>query len=154
MVAKIFFATNRDIKSITSKAGKNFGDRFNAMGPQIFRVGEVEVTLDGDPLDTDDDVWKVGRCDVYDEQLNSNKGKGTKLGSADMFDLLRKRLKGSLSDVIVYVHGFASDFPNAARRAAEELGYRDVAWFRLGTDGWLDMGWPLAPVAPTPVDMD
>lgn len=117
-MAKIFFATNRDIKSITSKTGKNFGDRFNVMGPQIFRVGEVEVTLDGSPFDTDDDVWKVGRCDVYDEQLNSEKNKSAKLGSADMFDLLRKRLKGSLCDVIVYVHGFASDFPNAARRAA------------------------------------
>lgn len=43
---------------------------------------------------------------------------------------------------------------NAARRAAEDLGYRDVAWFRLGTDGWLDRGWPLAPAAPRPVDVD
>lgn len=43
---------------------------------------------------------------------------------------------------------------NAARRAAEDLGYGDVAWFRLGTDGWLDRGWALAPVAPTPVEVD
>ncbi|MGG7564952.1 PQQ-dependent catabolism-associated CXXCW motif protein [Rhodovulum sp. DZ06] len=43
---------------------------------------------------------------------------------------------------------------NAARRAAESFGYTDVAWFRLGTDGWLDAGWALAPVPPTPVDLD
>ena len=43
---------------------------------------------------------------------------------------------------------------NAARRAAEELGYRDVRWFRLGTDGWRDAGRALAPVSPTPVDVD
>jgi PQQ-dependent catabolism-associated CXXCW motif protein len=43
---------------------------------------------------------------------------------------------------------------NAARRAAEDLGYSAVAWFRLGTDGWLDQGWPLAPASPRPVDVD
>jgi PQQ-dependent catabolism-associated CXXCW motif protein len=43
---------------------------------------------------------------------------------------------------------------NAARRAAEDLGYGDVAWYRLGTDGWLDRGWPLALAAPAPVDVD
>ena len=42
---------------------------------------------------------------------------------------------------------------NAAQRAAS-LGYRDVAWFRLGVDGWLDEGRALAPVAPTPVDVE
>jgi PQQ-dependent catabolism-associated CXXCW motif protein len=43
---------------------------------------------------------------------------------------------------------------NAARRAAEGLGYRAVAWFRLGADGWLDEGWTLAPAAPVAVRVD
>ena len=42
---------------------------------------------------------------------------------------------------------------NAARRIAA-LGYERVLWFRLGTDGWLDAGWPLAPVEPVPVAVD
>lgn len=42
---------------------------------------------------------------------------------------------------------------NAAQRVAD-LGYENVLWFRLGTDGWLDEGWELAPVTPVPVDTD
>ncbi len=42
---------------------------------------------------------------------------------------------------------------NAAQRIAD-MGYLNVNWFRLGTDGWLDEGWSLEPVDPTPVDVD
>lgn len=42
---------------------------------------------------------------------------------------------------------------NAAQRIAA-LGYENVAWFRLGTDGWQDEGWPLAPVEPVPLALD
>ena len=42
---------------------------------------------------------------------------------------------------------------NAAQRATT-LGYKDVNWFRLGTDGWLDEGFELAPVNPVPVNVD
>lgn len=39
---------------------------------------------------------------------------------------------------------------NAARRAVL-AGYTDVAWYPHGTDGWLEMGLPLAPAAPDPM---
>jgi len=42
---------------------------------------------------------------------------------------------------------------NAAQRIAA-LGYTEVYWFRLGTDGWLDIGAPLEVVHPVPVDTD
>ena len=42
---------------------------------------------------------------------------------------------------------------NAAQRIAQ-LGYENVNWFRLGTDGWLDEGWALEPVTPVPVNVD
>ncbi|MGP6089445.1 PQQ-dependent catabolism-associated CXXCW motif protein [Antarctobacter jejuensis] len=42
---------------------------------------------------------------------------------------------------------------NAAQRIAS-LGYARVYWYRLGTDGWLDMGWALTPVEPVPVRVD
>lgn len=42
---------------------------------------------------------------------------------------------------------------NAAQRIAA-LGYSRVYWFRLGTDGWLDIGEDLVPVEPVPVNVD
>ena len=42
---------------------------------------------------------------------------------------------------------------NAAQRIAA-LGYGQVYWFRLGTDGWLDIGADLTPVDPVPVTVD
>lgn len=42
---------------------------------------------------------------------------------------------------------------NAAQRISA-LGYTRVYWFRLGTDGWLDIGGVLAPVDPVPVNVD
>lgn len=42
---------------------------------------------------------------------------------------------------------------NAAQRIAG-LGYSRVYWFRLGTDGWLDINDTLAPVDPVPVTVD
>ncbi|MGF1474086.1 MAG: PQQ-dependent catabolism-associated CXXCW motif protein [Geminicoccaceae bacterium] len=42
---------------------------------------------------------------------------------------------------------------NAAQRA-QSYGYRNVLWFREGTDGWLDAGFELEPVQPVPVAVD
>lgn len=42
---------------------------------------------------------------------------------------------------------------NAAQRISA-LGYTRVYWFRLGTDGWLDIGGALVPVDPVPVNVD
>ncbi|MDJ0992350.1 MAG: PQQ-dependent catabolism-associated CXXCW motif protein [Dinoroseobacter sp.] len=42
---------------------------------------------------------------------------------------------------------------NAAQRITD-LGYSQVFWFQLGTDGWREHGWPLAPVEPVPVNVD
>ncbi len=112
----IHFATNRNMRHETSKNGKNFGDRFNAQGPQCFRVGWVEVTNGGDAKD--DDAWEVGRCELYPEKLDSSAGAEAKLGSAALFEGMRAHLKQTDCDLIVYLHGFANDFPNSAKRAA------------------------------------
>ncbi|WP_323768418.1 rhodanese-like domain-containing protein [Antarctobacter sp.] len=42
---------------------------------------------------------------------------------------------------------------NAAQRIGA-MGYTRVYWFRLGTDGWLDIGGVLEPVDPVPVNVD
>ena len=42
---------------------------------------------------------------------------------------------------------------NASQRISR-LGYENVYWFRLGTDGWREQGLPLEPATPVPVDVD
>lgn len=133
-MATIFFATNRAVQYETSKSGRNFGDeisdskerdvdehRYQAGGPQCFRVGKVEVTLNGDPYEEkkDEKVWEVGECTLYPEKLDVDDAADVKLGSASMFEDLRARLKNDACDVIIFLHGFASSFQSAARRAAQ-----------------------------------
>lgn len=121
-MTRIFFASNRDVRHETSASGKVFGDRFNADGPQCFRVGEAEVDLKGsDPKDDGD--WTVGRTKLYSETLDDDQDEGAKLGSARLFDEMRKVLKEQDKDVIIFLHGFANSFQNSVQRAAalEEL---------------------------------
>lgn len=116
-MSKIFFASNRDVKHETSASGNVFGDRFNADGPQCFRVGEAEVELaSSDPKD--DDNWSVGQTKLYPEELDSQRKEGAKLGSERFFEEIRKILKDDNMDVIVYIHGFANSFENSVKRAA------------------------------------
>ncbi|WP_126976902.1 alpha/beta hydrolase [Frigidibacter oleivorans] len=113
----IFFASNRNIRHRSSSKGDLFGDRFNADGPQIFRVGEAEVTLTG-PDPKEDDSWQVGASTLYDEQLRETAKTPAKLGSAALFEKLRRILKEEERDVLIYIHGFANSFENSLRRAA------------------------------------
>lgn len=118
-MVRIFFASNRDVKHESSKSGNLFGDRFNSDGPQIFRVGHADVDLKGrDPKK--DDAWSVSASQLYPETLDNKAAGGTnfKLGSAAMFEDLRKELKRDDKDVIVFLHGFANSFQNSLHRAA------------------------------------
>ncbi len=115
-MTQIFFASNRNVVAETSATGAVFGDRFNADGPQCFRVGMTEVALKGDPLD--DNAWSVGATRLYKEKLDDTMPKGARLGSSKLFDDLRALLRKEVVDVVIYLHGFANDFQNSAIRAA------------------------------------
>ncbi len=120
MKTRVYFASNRDVIHESSKSGDVFGDRFNANGPQCFRVGQADLRLKGrDPKD--DDAWSVGQTRLYPETLEDGKPRDPKLklGSASLFEDLRVTLKAEPLDVIVYLHGFANDFQNAAIRAGQ-----------------------------------
>ncbi|MGP3698163.1 alpha/beta hydrolase [Rhodobacter sp. NSM] len=113
----IHFASNRNVLHETSSSGHVLGERFNAGGPQIFRVGAAEVSFaGGDPKD--DDNWTVGATKLYAENLDSRRTDGLKLGSARLFEELRAALKDEDRDVIIYLHGFANTFEESVRRAA------------------------------------
>lgn len=116
-MTKIFFASNRNVKHETSATGNIFGDRFNADGPQCFRVGTADVSRSGgDPKD--DDSWSVGETRLFPEKLDSRRQGGARLGSQRLFDDMRQLLKQEDTDVIAYIHGFANSFENSVRRAA------------------------------------
>lgn len=117
---RIYFASNRDVKHETSSKGNVFGDGINQTRPQCFRVGWSDVEFSGGPNGDarDDDKWSVGQTELYPEDLDSRRTDGPKLGSAAMFDDLRKLLKEDASDVLIYIHGFANSFQNTMVRAA------------------------------------
>ena len=132
-MAKLYFATNRNPSFDRRRRLKDLGNRFNDQGPQIFRVGwaEVEGT---DPLD--DDGWRVVEKDLYKESAAENR---EVVGSAMMFEGLRKYLKKQPKDVIIYLHGFANDFDNSAVRAAQ----LEHLYGRQGEDAVVVFfGWP------------
>ncbi len=116
-MATIYFLSNRNVLHETSKSGHIFGERFNKDGPQCFRVGEAEVVLNGSDPKQDED-WSVGRTKLYPEDLDSKRPGGEKLGSAHLFESLRKLLKAAEHDVVLYIPGFANTFENSAQRAA------------------------------------
>jgi esterase/lipase superfamily enzyme len=122
-MTEIFFASNRDVLRESSARGNVFGSRFNADGPQCFRVGSAEVSLKARAKPEVDEAWKVGATKLYSETLDSSQPAGAKLGSARLFEELRQHLRQEDRDVIVYLHGFANSFENSLQRAAslEEL---------------------------------
>jgi esterase/lipase superfamily enzyme len=113
----IYFASNRDVKFETSKNAGNFGIRFNADGPQFFRVGVCDVDDKGGNPKADAN-WIAGNTALYPENLAPGNTASVKVGSPKFFDDLRKILVANVQDIIIYIHGFANDFPNTARRAA------------------------------------
>lgn len=100
-------------------------------------VSETRMSLPGA-------VWlpEVGRG-VLDDQMR-----------AYLATNLAQLTEGDLSrPIVVFCVADCWMSWNAAQRIAD-LGYSQVRWFRLGTDGWLDEGWPLEAVVPVPVDVD
>ncbi|TFF21943.1 alpha/beta hydrolase [Jiella endophytica] len=113
----IYFASNRDVLHETSTTSHLFGERFNQLGPQCFRVGEANVDYAGDDPKIDGN-WTVGAGKLYPENLQDRNNKPATYGSARLFEGLRKLLKGGDCDVIAYIPGFANTFENSLQRAA------------------------------------
>src|SRR5678816_2778073 len=101
----IYFATNRNILSEDNDGIATFGNRFNAEGPQVFRVGAVDFSprLDhaGNPVPpTDDEPFLIGPARLYPDTQTVAPGVVMR-GSQVMFDELRERLRNEEQDVLV-----------------------------------------------------
>jgi esterase/lipase superfamily enzyme len=100
----VFFVTNRNLKGDTERA--DFGRDFHRDGPAALRFGWAEVT--GPKLDRHD-------IHIASERL---RGRGQKLGSTEVFSLLRHKMEKHSRDTAVFVHGYANTFKNALSHAA------------------------------------
>lgn len=112
-MARIFFATNRN--PIGGEPPKNFGKRFSPDGLVNLRFGHAEVeggrivkiVVAREKLDVPPDA--LARGDLSAQQL----------GSTAVFELCRKEMMETGSDLLVYIHGFDFTFREAILRAAE-----------------------------------
>lgn len=101
---QVYFATNRDFNDDVENPV--FGNRFNAQGPQIFRVGRGTVERRGD----DDYHFASAMVEKEDD---------VQVGSARLFEEMRSKLKDEQTDILIYIHGFASTFQVCLERAAQ-----------------------------------
>lgn len=111
---EVFFATNRNIEG--TDRNPTFGTRFHPEGPFYVRYGKAEVTP---PSDWGSDDFEVASVRLSPERISKSGRAEKKLGSSAVFDSLRERMRKDESDTLVLIHGYASEFENAMKRAAE-----------------------------------
>lgn len=104
---RIYFATNRRHIEDSSPP---FGDRYNAEGPAMYRVGFAEVTKVADEIHAPDDGFVINSVHVAPEAPAATRGGEEMLGSHAIFDELTRKSRAQKRNVIVYIHGFNSSF--------------------------------------------
>jgi esterase/lipase superfamily enzyme len=111
----VYFATNREE---TGDPDAPFGPGLNRKSPMYLRYGAADVTLPGKPKDD----FKLARVRVAPEQIpgvTAGLRAKPKFGSQAVFDGLREKLIANKADLLLFLHGYACDFPMAMARAAE-----------------------------------
>ncbi len=116
MTITVYYATNRN--EAGSAENPDFGPAFHVRGPSYLRFGMAEVTPPAAPGSD----YKVDRVQVEPERIPGvNVSLRTKqvLGSRKIFEELRQKMKADKSDLILLIHGYASDFNSTLERAAQ-----------------------------------
>lgn len=111
----VHFATNRNL---LDEAAGDFGDQYNPEGPYCVRYGSAEVAVAADPMA---DEYEVRSVHVAPERLpgrDAPAGAEVVLGSTEVFNGLRVRMRERKADLLVLIHGFDCTFELALRRAA------------------------------------
>ncbi len=111
ILATVYFATNRNQ---TRDPAAPFGDRFHLDGPQFYRAGWAEVRRD----DADGEGYVIDRIDLAPEADRTQKPEEVP-GSTAVFSDLQNDMAAEQADAIILIHGYASSFETALKRAAQ-----------------------------------
>ena len=106
-----YFATNRNQ---TGKGAPWYGENFHKNGSECYRVGraQVEAKKGGD--------YKLVKVETFSEKaVSGGHDQDATLGSATLFTEIKRRMRDEGRDLIVLIHGYASEFASANERAAE-----------------------------------
>ena len=106
-----YFATNRNH---LGKEAPWYGRNFHESGSECYRVGraQVEAKKDGE--------YKLIKIETFPEKPGpGGQDQGAKLGSARLFTEIKKRMRDQGRDLLILIHGYASEFSTANERAAE-----------------------------------
>lgn len=134
------------------------------------RIDAAQVAALENPVLIDVFATKMGRYDEFDGTWLGEDARGTIPGAVWLPEVGRGSLSPALAaylgdnlhrltdgdrdrPVVIFCVADCWMSWNAAQRVAA-LGYRNVHWFREGTDGWLDIGKTLCPVEPVPVAVE
>ena len=112
-MVKIYFGTNR--KPNRQKAPDDFGRGFSADGLANLRFGMAEVT--GENLDNYELYIAPERL-RKDVGLKIKGGKGSVLGSLNIFKRVHDKMVGHARDTVVFIHGYNVSFKEALTSAA------------------------------------
>ncbi len=117
---EVYFATNRNK---LGEAAPWYGEVFHKQGSELYRVGKAVVER------PKKDDYRLAEVETFDESAGgADTASRTLLGSSRLFDELKARMRAESRDLIVLIHGYASDFATATERAAElteKYAYRD-----------------------------
>lgn len=111
----VHFATNRNL---VDEAKGEFGDQYNPEGPYCVRYGSAEIAVAADPMA---DKYEVRSVHVAPERIpprGASPDEQLVLGSTEVFNGLRERMKERKADLLILIHGFDCTFQLALRRAA------------------------------------
>ncbi len=113
---EVYFATNRN-KSESDDKAPWYGERFHADGSESYRVGRAFVTAKGAGEKT---TYVAETVETFQETVADDRDDSSAtLGSAKLFKDLKARMHAEGRDLIVLIHGYASEFSAALERAAE-----------------------------------
>ncbi len=136
-MSEIYFATNRSYNRRGPRPPEWFGEDFHPDGPYYYRVGRAQVRREGDDyrllaIDVEPErKERKPRRDVDPTDVTAEAGiaasmtvstvdrSGAIVGSAKLFETLRRQLLQDGRHIIGYIHGFANSFENSILRAAQ-----------------------------------
>jgi len=113
MTITVYYATNRN--ETGTDTNPSFGPNFHQKGPEYLRFGSAEV----EPPTAPGGDYRVVSVRLAPEQVVTPGGAPQVLGSRQIFDELRARMKAGSADLLLLIHGFSCDFTTALQRVAQ-----------------------------------